>query len=54
MLYEFYKDERGSEPVEYIVVLGIIVVITGPILLALRDEVAAMFERILGQFGLHS
>jgi Flp pilus assembly pilin Flp len=46
----FWQDERGLEPVEYIVLVAIALLVTGTVILDLRQEVDAMFMRMIHRF----
>lgn len=43
----FWSDERGVEPVEYIILTGIVILGTAGAMFAMRDAVVAAFDRLL-------
>ncbi len=43
----FWRDERGLEPVEYIILTAIVIMGTTGAVIALRDAVVAAFDRLL-------
>jgi Flp pilus assembly pilin Flp len=50
LLQRFWRDDSGSEPVEYIVLVAIALLVTGTVILELRQEVDAMFMRMIHRF----
>jgi len=45
------RDERGLETVEWALLLFAIVVVIGGVVFALGDQIAAIFEGVLGLLG---
>ena len=48
-LRDFLEDESGAEFVEWAVVTLILLAVTVPVLIAIGDELARIFNDILGQ-----